>query len=96
MLFLLVQTPRPDVDEFASFPFYFYFIYHEPTSAAESLAAFLPQSPEIPVGRTNKLNTRLLPCRGWLPIRRRGEGETAAGESATPSEDPPAPGAVPS
>lgn len=72
------------------------FFHHEPTSAAESLAAFLPQSPEIPTGRTNKLNTRLLPCRSWLPILRRGEGETAAGESTTPSEDPPAPGAVPS
>lgn len=91
VLFHLCQTPRPDVDEFASSPF-----YHEPTSAAESPAASLPQSPEIPIGRTNKLDTRLQPCRSWLPLPRRGEGETAAGESTTPAEDRPAPGAVPS
>lgn len=93
VLFHLLQAPRPDVAEFASFPFS---ATSRRPSAAESLAAFLPQSPEIPTGRTNKPSTRLLPCRSGLPILRRGEGETAPGESTTPSEDPPAPGAVPS
>lgn len=90
VLFPLLQTPRPDVDEFAPFPF-----HHEPPSAAEPS---LPQPREIPIGRTNKRHTRPQPCRSWLPIPRRGEGEAAAGEATTPSEGPPAPapGAVPS